>query len=228
MIPLRVQNPARTMPLVTFGLMSINILAFIYEVRLPPRALEDMIFQMGLIPAEITTPERYGPDLPVVFTLFTSMFLHGSLLHLFGNMLYLWVFGNNIEDATGHFGFLAFYLLCGLAASGTQIAATPFSSTPIIGASGAIAGVLGAYMMLFPGSRVLTLVPIFIFIRLMYLPAVVVLGIWFLYQLLLSSSAGTLRGGGIAFFAHIGGFLAGMLLVWFFRKPPPRPRVNRW
>lgn len=213
-------NPPRTFPVVTLGLMAVNLLAFFHETRLPPGDLEEMILQMGLVPAEITTSARYG-DVPVTFTLFTSMFLHGGLLHLLGNMLYLWVFGNNVEDATGHVAFLIFYLACGLAASGTQVAATPDSTVPIIGASGAIAGVLGAYMMLFPGSRVLTLVPIFIFIRLMYLPAVVVLGLWFLYQLLLSRAAGA-GGGGIAFFAHIGGFAAGILLIWFFRRPPRR------
>jgi membrane associated rhomboid family serine protease len=166
----------------------------------------------------------------VLAPMLTSMFLHAGLLHLAGNMLFLWVFGNNVEDETGHFGFLIFYLICGAAAASTQIIALPRSTLPMVGASGAIAGVLGAYMVLFPRSRILTLVPIFIFVRLMYLPAVVVLGLWFLYQVLLSGTVGMGdesgggSGGGVAFYAHIGGFVCGMLLVWLFRRPRARPQ----
>ncbi len=224
MIPLKDDNPTSRPPIVTVGLIALNIIAFAYEMLLPPQARAAMIIQMGLIPAEVTSGISVGPEFPLPLTLFTSMFLHGGLLHLAGNMLYLWVFGNNVEDQTGHVRFLAFYLLCGVAAAGTQIAASPNSEIPMIGASGAIAGVLGAYMLMFPHARVLTLVPIFIFIRLMYLPAVVVLGLWFLYQILLSASAGQGAGGGVAFFAHIGGFVAGMLLIWVFRKSRARRR----
>jgi len=218
MIPLKVHNPPRTLPVVTVGLMAINILAFVYEVGLGPEEQALLVREMGLVPAEFTAGADPGSHVPVPATLLTSMFLHASLLHLLGNMLYLWVFGNNVEDATGHLGFLVFYVGCGLAAAATQIAASPFSDVPMIGASGAIAGVLGAYMLLYPRSRVLTLVPIFIFLRLMYLPAIVVLGLWFLYQILLSGAEAP-EGGGIAFFAHIGGFIAGMILVWIFRRP---------
>lgn len=225
MIPLKVHNPARTAPIVTVGLMVLNVAAFAYEIGLSPENQAALVREMGAIPAEFTTGADFGSRVPVGATLVSSMFLHASLLHLLGNMLYLWVFGNNVEDATGHLGFLAFYLACGLAAAGSQIAATPFSDIPMIGASGAIAGVLGAYALLYPGSRVLTLVPIFIFLRLMYLPAAVVLGLWFLYQILLSRAEGPDEGG-IAFFAHIGGFLAGMLLIWIFRKPR-YPRARR-
>ena len=218
MIPLKAHNPARTAPIVTVGLMALNVLAFIYEVGLPPEGQESLVRELGLIPAEFTTGADLGSEVPLPATLLSSMFLHAGLLHLLGNMLYLWVFGNNVEDATGHLGFLVFYIACGVAAAASQIAATPFSDIPLIGASGAIAGVLGAYMILYPGSRVLTLVPVFIFLRLMYLPAVVVLGLWFLYQILLSRAESP-DGGGIAFFAHIGGFVAGMLLIWIFRRP---------
>ena len=218
MIPLKDDNPTTRPPVITVGLIALNIVAFGYELGLPPAARSAMIFQLGLIPAEVTTGVSVGPEFPLSLTLFTSMFLHGGLLHLAGNMLYLWIFGNNVEDQTGHIRFLAFYLLCGVAAAGTQVVASPRSEIPMIGASGAIAGVLGAYVLMFPHARVLTLVPIFIFIRLMYLPAIVVLGLWFLYQVLLSSMSGEAAGGGVAFFAHIGGFVAGMLLIFFFRR----------
>ncbi|HEY3176213.1 MAG TPA: rhomboid family intramembrane serine protease [Candidatus Polarisedimenticolia bacterium] len=221
-------NPGRTFPFVTMGLIGLNVAAFLYEAFLPLPEQRALILQMGLVPAEIMTGRPVGSDFPLPLTLFTSMFLHGGLLHLAGNMLYLYIFGNNVEDATGHFSFLVFYLLCGLAAAGTQVAAAPRSLIPMIGASGAIAGVLGAYMVLFPKARVLTLVPIFIFVRLMYLPAILVLGLWFVYQLLLSGSAYGGDGGGVAFFAHIGGFVAGMALVWLFRKRRPSLRVAEW
>jgi len=224
MIPLKDDNPTNRPPIVTVGLIALNIIAHAYLMLLPPQARTATIFQMGLIPAEVTSGISVGPEFPLPLTLFTSMFLHGGFLHLAGNMLYLWVFGNNVEDQTGHLRFLAFYLLCGVAAAGTQIVASPDSQIPMIGASGAIAGVLGAYMLMFPHARVLTLVPIFIFIRVMYLPAVIVLGLWFLYQILLSASAGQGAEGGVAFFAHIGGFVAGMLLIWVFRTSRARRR----
>ena len=227
MIPLRDDNPTRTTPFVTVALLLANIVVFIYEVLLPPEAGQALIYQMGLIPAEITTGASFHPEFPLPLTVFTSMFLHGGWFHLGSNMLFLWIFGNNIEDASGHFRFLVFYLLCGIAAAGTQVIATPASEIPMVGASGAIAGVLGAYMLLYPHARVLTLVPIFIFIRIMYLPAVVVLGLWFVLQILLSSSSRS-GAGGVAFFAHIGGFVAGMILIWFFRRPRrSRPAIVR-
>jgi len=218
MIPLKDDNKSRTFPYVTIALLAANIAAFLYELSLPPSAQELLIYRMGLVPADLTERLRPGGDFPVPLSLFTSMFLHGGLLHLAGNMLYLWIFGNNVEDEAGHLGFLVFYLLCGVAAAGTQIVAAPASHVPMIGASGAIAGVLGAYMLLFPHARVLTLVPIIFYLRLMYLPAVVVLGLWFVYQVLLSAGTSGAPGGGVAFFAHIGGFVAGMLLIWLFRR----------
>ena len=156
--------------------------------------------------------------MPAPLTLFTSMFVHGDLFHLAGNMLYLWVFGDNVEDMMGPFRFLAFYVLCGLGAAATQVALMPGSEVPMVGASGAIAGVLGAYALLFPGAQVLTLVFLLIFIRIMYLPAFVLLGIWFLIQVL---SAGGGSEAGVAWWAHIGGFVAGALLLRTFavRRP---------
>ena len=227
MIPLKDDNPTTTTPFVTVGLVAINVAVFVYELMLPPEALETFVYKMAVIPAEVTQGVSLGPHLPVGLTLLTSMFLHGGPMHLVGNMLYLWIFGNNVEDQTGHLRFVLFYLICGLAAAGTQILVSPSSQVPMIGASGAIAGVLGAYMLLFPHARVLTLIPIFIFIRLVYLPAALMLGFWFVYQLLLSGIGGPPEGGGVAFFAHIGGFVAGMILIWIFRRRRAR-RARRW
>lgn len=177
------------------------------------------IAQYALTPAELLGGTDLPPTIPTPlwFTLFTSMFLHGGLLHLLGNMLYLWIFGDNVEDAMGHGRFLLFYVVCGVVASFSQIAINPGSSVPQIGASGAIAGVLAAYFMLFPFSRILTVIPIFFFLRLVAVPAVFLLGFWFVYQVILGSgSIGAAEG--VAFFAHIGGFVAGGLLVLLFKR----------
>lgn len=177
------------------------------------------VMQYALVPVELVKGVDLPPTIPipVFLTLFTSMFLHGGLVHLLGNMLYLWIFGDNVEDAMGHVKFLLFYLLCGVVAAFAQVAINPGSAVPQIGASGAIAGVLAAYFMLFPYSRVLTLVPIFFFLRLVAVPAVFLLGFWFILQVI--SGAGSLgSAGGVAWFAHIGGFLAGGLLVFMFRR----------
>jgi len=186
----------------------------------PISADDYFLLQYALIPAELLGGRDLPPTvvIPLWLTLLTSMFMHGSLWHLIGNMLYLWIFGDNVEDAMGHGRFLVFYILCGLIAALAQIVTGVSSAIPMIGASGAIAAVLAAYFMLFPRSRVLTLVPIFFFIRLMNIPAVVLLGVWFLYQVL--SGAGSLGAsvGGTAWFAHIGGFVAGLLLVFVFKK----------
>jgi len=175
--------------------------------------------QYALIPAEVLGGQDLPPRIPIPLwaTLFTSIFLHGGLLHVLGNMLYLWIFGDNVEDAMGPIRFLIFYVLCGLAAAFAQIAVGPGSSIPMVGASGAIAGVLAAYFMLYPHNRILTLVPLFFFLRLVSLPAVFLLGFWFVLQLI--SGAGSLGGGGgVAYFAHIGGFVAGLFLVFPFRN----------
>jgi membrane associated rhomboid family serine protease len=180
-----------------------------------------IVTQYGLVPYEflhqVDLPPLLPIWLPIWITLFTSMFLHGSLLHVLGNMLYLWIFGDNVEDAMGHVKFLLFYLVCGVAAALAQIAMSANSPIPQIGASGAIAGVLAAYFMLYPFSRILTLIPILFFIRLVAVPAVILLGIWFLLQVVSGIGTGA-SGGGVAWFAHVGGFLAGGVLVFLFRK----------
>ncbi len=211
MIPLRDVIPSRTTPYVTISLIVLNSLFFLYEVSLPSRALGVLVGTWGMTPAFFSWP-----------TIVTSMFLHGGWLHLIGNMLYLWIFGDNVEDRVGHGRFVAFYFLCGIAAALAQAAVNPSSVVPTIGASGAIAGVLGAYFVLYPRSRVLALIPIFIFIQIVEVPAVFFLGFWFVLQLI--SGAGSFAGtdaasGGIAFFAHIAGFVAGVGLVFLFRRP---------
>jgi len=220
MLPLRDDNPARHTPVVTLLLLGANIAAFLYEITLPGDALQAMVMQRGAIPARLVTEPLFGGPAggSPALTLFTSMFLHGGFMHLAGNMLYLWIFGNNIEDRTGSVRFLVFYLLSGLGAAGAQIATSPRSEIPMIGASGAIAGVLGAYMLLFPRARVLTLIP---WVGTVYLPALMVLGLWFVFQVLMSWSDAP-GSGGVAFFAHIGGFVAGMFLIWIFIRRHPR------
>jgi membrane associated rhomboid family serine protease len=182
-------------------------------------AADAFVIAYGLVPAEFSRGLDLPPTigLPIWLTLITSMFLHGSLLHVLGNMLYLWVFGDNVESAMGRLRFLVFYILCGAAAGLAQLALNPQSAIPLVGASGAIAGALGAYLMLFPTARILTVLPIFIFIRLVSIPAVIVLGIWFLLQVA-SSAASFGASTGVAWFAHIAGFAAGMVLVLVFRK----------
>ncbi len=182
MIPLKDDNPTQAVPFVTIVLIAANVAAFVWEMSLPTADRAAAITNLAVIPAEIA---RLGPGrfqgLPFQgMTLFTAMFLHGGPLHLLGNMLYLWIFGNNIEDVMGHVRFPIFYLACGIAASLTQVAASPRSTTAMIGASGAIAGVLGAYLVLFPTARVITLIFLFIFVRIVSIPAVIVLGFWFL------------------------------------------------
>jgi membrane associated rhomboid family serine protease len=186
------------------------------------RNSQNFVTAYGAIPFEITNQTDIHPivHFPVFFTLFTSMFLHGGFLHIGGNLLYLWVFGDNVEDAMGSFRFLIFYLLCGVIASLTHISMEPNSLIPMIGASGAISGVLGAYLLLYPRAKVITLIIFFYFIRIIKLPALFVLSFWIVFQLLsgtlsLSDKAGY---GGVAWFAHIGGFLAGVILVSAFKK----------
>lgn len=220
-LPLRDENPTGRFPAVTILLIASNCLIFLVQA-FSHQGLGYYVQKMGLIPYEITHFQSlpYLPRLSPALTLLTSMFLHGSLFHLLGNMLYLWIFGNNIEDYLGSIRFIFFYLLAGLAASLTQIAFSPNSRVLMIGASGAIAGVLGAYLLLFPGARVITLVFLFVFIRIVPIPAVYVLGFWFLVQVL---NIGL--GGGVAWFAHIGGFLAGIALIRGFSK---RRRRRIW
>jgi len=220
MLPLRDVNPTRHFPLMTVILITINVLVFIYEFILGPQ-LEGFVQSWAIIPYEIT----HGVDLPpasiqpIYLTLITAMFLHGGFVHIAGNMLFLWIFGNNIEDAMGSLRFLVFYLLCGLAAAFAQIAVGPNSDVPNIGASGAIAGVLGAYLLLFPRAEVQTLVFLGFFVRLVRLPALLFLGLWFVLQLFSGvAGLGMEATGGVAWFAHIGGFIAGIVLINLFRR----------
>jgi membrane associated rhomboid family serine protease len=208
-IPLRDVIPSRTTPYITVTIIVINGLAWLFELSLPHETLNAFLAVYGVVPA------YFAPA-----TLITSMFLHGSWSHVLGNMWYLWIFGDNVEDRVGHGRFIVFYLLCGVVAALGQIAVDPNSTLPTIGASGAIAGVMGAYFVLYPHSRVLTLIP-WIFLQIVELPAIVLLGFWFVMQLF---SAGTIAmttsssGGGVAFMAHVAGFLFGIAAIFLFRK----------
>jgi len=216
MIPLRDSNPSQRMPLVTILVIAANVLIFFYELTLGPAQLNQFVFTFGVVPARLTGTA--GPAMPAgggIETLLTSMFLHGGWLHLIGNMWFLWIFGDNVEDYLGHLRFLLFYLLCGLAAGFIHVAFNLSSTLPTVGASGAIAGVLGAYLLLFPRAKVLTLVPVF-FVFLLEIPAYVILIYWFVLQFL-SGTASILGGdaaqGGVAWWAHVGGFVVGLALV---------------
>lgn len=225
MIPLRDDNPRRHPPVVTITLIVLNICAFAYELALGPR-LEAFLYASAFIPVRIFAPGPGGGDLQLDAALL-SMFLHGGLLHLGGNMLFLWIFGDNIEDRLGPVKFAAFYLLCGYAATYAHAFVDPRSAVPAIGASGAIAGVLGAYVVLYPTARIASLVFFGFFVRVFQVPAVVYLGLWFVMQLfsgLFSLSATQGQQGGVAWFAHIGGFIAGPLLLLVFGRRRPQPR----
>jgi len=215
-IPLRDENPTRTVPYVVYVFIIINILVFIYNGELDP-GVRNPLGGLELTPVELTTGRDVPPPTPVSpwVTIFTSMFMHANLLHIGGNMLYLWIFGNNIEDTLGHFRFTLFYLLAGAAAALAQVVTDPHSTVPMVGASGAIAGVLGAYLVLFPRARIITLLFLFIFIQIVALPASIVLGFWILLQVVnsLVFASGMTPGGGVAYAAHIGGFLAGVIMI---------------
>jgi membrane associated rhomboid family serine protease len=219
MIPLRDDNPAELRPVVTVGLIALCVLGFVVQRMLSPRSAEALVYSLGLIPAVLLGHRELEEGLRIVpapVTLLTSMFLHAGILHLAGTILYLWIFGDNVEDRMGHGRFIVFYLLCGLAAALAQALPNPESVVPMIGASGAISGVLGAYLRLFPRASVLVIVPIFIIPYALRLPALFVLGLWFVAQLVSSLLAGS--AGGVAFRAHLGGFLAGVLLVRLFER----------
>jgi membrane associated rhomboid family serine protease len=222
-IPLRDNVPTRTFPIITATLMVVNTLVFVYAVFMPGAAEKAFVTRYGLVPRELLLSLHDRQELlPYnVLTLFTSMFLHGGLFHLGGNMLYLWIFGNNIEDSMGHIRFIFFYGLSGIAAGLFQFVYDPASDIPMIGASGAVSGILGAYLLLFPFARVKTLIFIFIFITTVELPAVVLLTIWFFMQVLFSHTQG------VAWFAHIGGFLFGLITIKLFTLGRRRVRVGR-
>lgn len=214
MLPLRDENPTRTIPYVNYTLIAINILVFIFQVMLGS-SQETFVYQFALIPAQVTSKLDFSD----VFDIFTSMFMHAGLAHIGGNMLYLWIFGDNVEDAMGHGRYLFFYLFGGVAASVAHIVTNPGSQIPTVGASGAIAAVLGAYLVLYPQSRVMTLIFLGYFIRMAMVPATIVLGLWFVLQLFQGVlTLGAADVGGVAFWAHIGGFVAGLVLAKLLAK----------
>jgi membrane associated rhomboid family serine protease len=214
MLPLRDFIPTRRFPVLTVGIIVVNIVVFLYELLAEASGtLEQTFYTMGVVPFKVT--HNFG--LAVALSFITAMFLHGGFMHIAGNMLYLWVFGNNVEDSMGRLRFLVFYLIGGVIASTTQVLAGSNSRLPTVGASGAIAGVLGAYIVLFPRARIQTLLFLGYFARVAQLPALLVLGFWFVLQLFNGLLAfGGAQIGGVAWFAHIGGFVAGLLLVRLF------------
>jgi membrane associated rhomboid family serine protease len=220
MIPLKDNVPTRTFPIITITIVLVNILVFLRSLMLTDGLGRHVVQAYALIPKELLVAATARPDLlPYnILTIFTSMFLHGGILHLGGNMLYLWIFGKNVEDATGHSRFILFYLFSGVAAALVQCSVDPGSAVPMIGASGAISGILGAYLLLCPRARVKTLIFIFLFITTVDIPAMVLLSLWFFVQIIFS------HGQGVAWFAHIGGFLFGLVTIKLFtRGMRPRP-----
>jgi membrane associated rhomboid family serine protease len=257
MIPLADENPSGKKPYVVYVLIALNVLVYIVDVlgtRVYPNGMRlSGLWYLSMVPYSVIHDVRVMPifnqfgqvaavrELPGVWpnpqwiTVFTSMFMHGGLLHIGGNMLYLWIFGNNIEDAVGHAKFLLFYLACGVLAALAHIYSDPNSVIPTVGASGAIAGVLGAYLYLYPGNRVRTLVMLGFFWDYVEVPALLVLGVWFLTQLMNLGGSGGLRGGGgVAYWAHVGGFVAGVILILLLggrkltRRHPPRRYYSRF
>jgi membrane associated rhomboid family serine protease len=228
MLPFKDNIPTERFPVITVVFIIMNALVYLLELSLGESQLQQFFGEYGMTPCLVTGVECDVGDFtssastsnPAFLTLFTSMFVHAGPLHLGFNMLYLWIFGNNVEDSMGRFRFIVFYLLCGLIASAAQIVIDPASAVPNVGASGAIAGVLGAYLLLYPRARVTTFVFLFIIITFIELPAVVVLLVWFVLQLFSGSVSlfGESTGGGVAYFAHIGGFVAGFLLIKLFTR----------
>jgi membrane associated rhomboid family serine protease len=220
MIPLHDDNPTHTKPLVTMTLIATCTLIFLWQFSLGEDG-QRAVYALGAIPAVLFDQRQLSAEIswvPAWMTAFTSMFLHGGWMHLIGNMLYLWIFGNNVEDAMGHRRFILFYLICGIAALAAHAIPAADSVVPMVGASGAISGVLGAYLLLYPRARVLVAIPIVIFFYAVRLPAALVLLFWFLLQLF-NNAMGGQEGGGVAWGAHIGGFVAGMVLIPFFKYP---------
>ncbi len=220
MFPLKDDNPTTHKPVLTVALIALNVLVFLYEFMQGSGAAR-VVMQFGLIPYELVHGVELTPQaaFPTSLTIFTSMFLHGGWMHLGGNMLYLWIFGNNIEDRLGPVRFLIFYLLSGVFAVFLFVATGPETQAPLVGASGAVSGVLGAYVVHYPRARVLTVIFFGWFVRLIWIPAFVVLGIWFVMQLLFAlPTIGAATSGGVAYGAHVGGFLFGMAGGWVYRK----------
>lgn len=238
MFPIRDDQPRYSTPYVNYFIIGLNVMVYLFfEVPVQMRggrAFDILTLQFGLIPHDLTRAVSGDPHYPIaanLLTIFISMFMHGGFFHILGNMWFLWVFGDNIEDYLGHFLYLIFYLLCGVAAALTDIALDPHSTIPMIGASGAIAGVMGAYIVLYPRARVQTLVVLVVFVTFWWLPAWVFLGYWFVYQFVATSVVATAahhQSGGIAFAAHVGGFVAGLVLVKVFPRRTRAYRYSSW
>jgi membrane associated rhomboid family serine protease len=227
MIPIRDTNRSEKYPVVNNSIIAVAVLAFIIEL-VQGQKLKEFIYLYGLVPARYAEPHiaAYFTTSQQVIPFLTSLFLHGGVLHLLGNMWFLYIFGDNVEGQLGHLRYLVFYLLCGLAAGASHLALNWHSNVPTIGASGAIAGVMGAYLILYPRAKILTLLPLFFFFTFIEVPAFIFLGIWFLFQFL--SAAGTAgQSGGIAWWAHIGGFLFGIVFLKLLEKMPKRVPVKR-
>ena len=232
MIPLRDDQPTFSTPFVNYFLIVLNLLVFLWELSQGHRALNAFMGEFGVVPRHtlaVLTGHSYDPAATAIVPLFTSMFLHASFLHVAGNMLFLWIFGDNIEDYIGHFSYLVFYLMSGVAAGATHILLNQGSRVPSVGASGAIAGVLGAYFILYPRARVLIwFPPIFFF----HVPAWLMLGYWFVVNFLSGTAMAIAEtsqtSGGIAFWAHVGGFVAGVVMINVFRERPHRYRYGTW
>ena len=224
MIPIRDQIPTRHVPVINYLLIAANIIVYVLMWLAGP-SQESLVYQFAMIPSNLTT----GLDLGDITDIFTSMFMHAGLMHIAGNMLYLWIFGDNVEDRMGHFKYLVFYLVGGLVASLAHLLTNPGSQIPTVGASGAIAAVLGAYLVLFPQSRIVTFIPLGFFLRLTVVPAVIVLGFWFVLQLFSGVlSLGGPDAGGVAFWAHIGGFVAGVLMGKLLASKQRPQSVATW
>ncbi len=233
MIPLHDDNPTTLKPVVTVALIAASVLVFLWQQSLQAPWQQGAVYALGVTPAVLLGDAQLPEALRWVspeLTVLTSMFLHGGWMHLIGNMLYLWIFGNNIEDALGHGRYVAFYALCGIAAALTQALPHPESEIPMVGASGAISGVLGAYLLLYPHARVLVMVPLGFVMQMMRLPAVWVLGFWFVLQLVSGLMADP-KAPGVAFGAHVGGFIAGLVLIPFMKRREVRlwrPARRHW
>ena len=226
MIPLKDNIPSSRTPLITIGLIVINVLVYLNQLTLPPRAAVRFVYLYGLIPVEISQGQLLVPHpVPLYGTILTSMFVHGGLFHLAGNMLYLWIFGDNVEDRLGRVRFLLFYFLSGVGAAAAQILSDPHSKIPMVGASGAISGVLGAYLLLYPHARVVTLVFFGWFVRVIEIRALIVLGFWIVVQLVSGLLTWGAQVGGVAWFAHVGGFVAGLVMVIPLRR---REAQSEW
>jgi membrane associated rhomboid family serine protease len=220
MIPLKDDNPTSSKPIVTYYLIGICVLIFLIELSSSSYRTGAFFYSFGLIPSVLLGNNQLSQDLyviPAFLTIFSSMFVHGGFMHLIGNMLYMWIFADNIEDNLGKIKFLIFYLLCGIGAAMAQVFADTSSQVPMVGASGAIGGVLGAYLINHPNARVLVLIPFGFFSQLIKIRALYVLGFWFVLQFINSALSGS-QGGGVAYAAHIGGFISGIILILFFNK----------